>query len=125
MVALTIRTWHPIMLMAELSSIVIYFLSLIVLKDLFGKCSNNPELKSVRFKIFSPFLDSDFIQTGDFVWKTLVITAVSCLPLYLIKFLRYTIPIIFTSSFINQRVFIFLGKDSLHLLIRNYNNLTI
>ena len=37
MVALTIRTWHPIMLMAELSSIVIYFLSLIVLKDLFGK----------------------------------------------------------------------------------------
>lgn len=67
MVALTIRTWHPIMLMAELSSIVIYFLSLIVLKDLF---------------------DSDFIQTTDFVWKTLVITAVSCLPLYLIKFLR-------------------------------------
>merc|ERR1719295_2042103 len=43
MVALTIRTWHPVMFLAELSSVLIYFLSLIVLKDLF---------------------DSDFIQTG-------------------------------------------------------------
>merc|ERR1712223_190383 len=32
MVALTIRTWHPIMLLAELASIVIYFLSLIILR---------------------------------------------------------------------------------------------
>jgi len=67
MVALTIRTWHPIMLLAELASILIYFLSLIVLRD---------------------FFDSDFIQSVDFVWKTLVITSVSCLPLYLVKFLR-------------------------------------
>jgi len=67
MVALTIRTWHPIMLLAELASIVIYFLSLIILRD---------------------FFDSDFIQSVDFVWKTLVITSVSCLPLYLVKFLR-------------------------------------
>merc|ERR1712079_505305 len=67
MVALTIRTWHPIMLLAELSSVGIYFLSLIFLTD---------------------FFDSEFIQTGDFVWKTLLITAISCLPLYLIKFLR-------------------------------------
>jgi len=67
MVALTIRTWHPIMLLAELASVGIYFLSLIILKD---------------------FFDSEFIQTWDFVWKTLVITVVSCLPLYLIKFLR-------------------------------------
>ena len=37
MVALTIRTWHPIMLLAELASILIYFLSLIVLRDFFGK----------------------------------------------------------------------------------------
>jgi len=67
MVALTIRTWHPLMLMAEFASILIYFLSLIILRD---------------------FFDSDFIQSVDFVWKTLVITSVSCLPLYLIKFLR-------------------------------------
>ena len=38
MVALTIRTWHPIMLLAELASILIYFLSLIILRDFFGKC---------------------------------------------------------------------------------------
>merc|ERR1712050_74910 len=35
MVALTIRTWHPIMLLAELASIVIYFPSLIILRDFF------------------------------------------------------------------------------------------
>merc|ERR1719290_463520 len=56
MVALTIRTWHPIMLLAELASVGIYFLSLIILKD---------------------FFDSEFIQTTSFLWKTLVITAVS------------------------------------------------
>merc|ERR1719348_1445696 len=67
MVALTVRTWHPIMLLAELASILIYFLSLIVLRD---------------------FFDADFIKSGNFVWKTLVITSVSCLPLYVIKFLR-------------------------------------
>jgi len=67
MVALTVRTWHPFMLVAELSAILLYFLSLIVLKE---------------------FFDADFIKTMAFVWKTLVITAVSCLPLYIIKFLR-------------------------------------
>ena len=84
MVALTIRTWHPIMLVAELASVGIYFLSLIVLKDLFGRFYH-PMLCSSTFRII---LDPDFIRTTDFVWKTLVITAVSCLPLYLIKFLR-------------------------------------
>ena len=37
MVALTIRTWHPLMVLAELLSLVIYVLSLIILKDYFGK----------------------------------------------------------------------------------------
>jgi len=67
MVALTIRTWHWLMVFSELISILIYFLSLIVMKDYF---------------------DWDFIKSVDFVWKTLLITAVSCLPLYFIKFLR-------------------------------------
>ena len=39
MVALTVRTWHPIMLLAELLSVGIYFLSLIILNDFFGKIS--------------------------------------------------------------------------------------
>ena len=38
MVALTIRTWHGLMLLAELFSVLVYALSLLVLKDYFGRC---------------------------------------------------------------------------------------
>ena len=37
MVALTIRTWHWLMVVAEFLSLAIYILSLIILKDFFGK----------------------------------------------------------------------------------------
>ena len=37
MVALTIRTWHWAMVLAEVISLVIYILSLIILKNYFGK----------------------------------------------------------------------------------------
>ena len=37
MVALTIRTWHWLMIIAEFLSLAIYILSLIILKDFFGK----------------------------------------------------------------------------------------
>lgn len=67
MVALTIRTWHWLMLFAELLSLVIYILSVIVLKKEF---------------------DENFITTGAFYWKVTVITLVSCLPLYVLKLLR-------------------------------------
>lgn len=36
MVALTIHTWHGLMLVAELFSIAVYVTSLLVLKDYFG-----------------------------------------------------------------------------------------
>ena len=36
MVALTIRTWHLIMILSEIVSIIIYVSSLVVLKDYFG-----------------------------------------------------------------------------------------
>jgi len=67
MVALTIRTWHWLMVLAEFLSFAIYIASLMILKD---------------------FFDPEFIMTIDFIWKTVVITAVSCVPLYIIKFLR-------------------------------------
>lgn len=67
MVALNIRTWHYLMVLAELLSLALYVLSLIVLHDYF---------------------DSEFIRTADFFWKVLVITLISCLPLYFLKFLR-------------------------------------
>ena len=50
MVALTIRTWHPIMLLAELASVGIYFLSLIFLKDFFGKLFFNK--KTFDFDVY-------------------------------------------------------------------------
>ncbi|XP_049821465.1 probable phospholipid-transporting ATPase IIA isoform X2 [Aethina tumida] len=67
MVALNIRTWHYLMILAELFSLALYVLSLVVLHDYF---------------------DAEFIRTKDFFWKVLVITLISCLPLYILKFLR-------------------------------------
>ncbi|CAH2002034.1 unnamed protein product [Acanthoscelides obtectus] len=67
MVALNIRTWHYLMVLAELFSLGLYGLSLVVLHDYF---------------------DAEFIRTKDFFWKVLVITLVSCLPLYILKILR-------------------------------------
>ena len=37
MVALTIRTWHYLMIVAELFSVAVYVLSLVVLRNYFGK----------------------------------------------------------------------------------------
>jgi phospholipid-translocating ATPase len=37
MVAVTIRTWHGLMLLAELFSVLVYITSLIVLQDYFGE----------------------------------------------------------------------------------------
>ncbi|XP_055302902.1 probable phospholipid-transporting ATPase IIA isoform X2 [Sitodiplosis mosellana] len=67
MVALTIRTWHRLMVIAEIFSLLLYVLSLAILHDYF---------------------DWDFIWSFEFLWKVLAITLVSCLPLYIIKFLR-------------------------------------
>ncbi|XP_076337091.1 putative phospholipid-transporting ATPase IIB isoform X2 [Tachypleus tridentatus] len=67
MVALTVRMWHWVMVVAELFSLGIYILSLVVLKS---------------------FFDSKFIQTLAFLWKVIVITLVSCLPLYVLKYLH-------------------------------------
>ncbi|KAL5021907.1 hypothetical protein ScPMuIL_001062 [Solemya velum] len=67
MVALTVRTWHYLMIVAEVFSLAIYIVSLVVLKDYF---------------------DATFLQTWDFIWKVLVITSVSCIPLYILKYLR-------------------------------------
>jgi len=67
MVALTLRTWHWAMVFAELMSLVIYVVSVVVLRKEF---------------------DANFITTGPFYWKVTVITLVSCLPLYILKFLR-------------------------------------
>ncbi|CAH1785189.1 unnamed protein product [Owenia fusiformis] len=68
MVALTIRTWHYLMIIAEVFSLGVYIASLFILKDI--------------------YFDARFLQSWDFIWKVLVITSVSCIPLYILKFLR-------------------------------------
>uniref|UniRef100_A0AAR2JJX9 Phospholipid-transporting ATPase n=1 Tax=Pygocentrus nattereri TaxID=42514 RepID=A0AAR2JJX9_PYGNA len=67
MVALTIQTWHWLMIVAELLSLACYIASLVFLHE---------------------FIDVYFIATLSFIWKVTVITLVSCLPLYILKYLR-------------------------------------
>uniref|UniRef100_A0A4W5QR39 Phospholipid-transporting ATPase n=1 Tax=Hucho hucho TaxID=62062 RepID=A0A4W5QR39_9TELE len=67
MVALTIQTWHWLMIVAELLSLACYIASLVFLHE---------------------FIDVYFIATLSFLSKVTVITLVSCLPLYILKYLR-------------------------------------
>ncbi|KAG0717199.1 putative phospholipid-transporting ATPase IIB [Chionoecetes opilio] len=66
MVGLTVRSWHPLMVVAQFLSLAFYALSV----------------------IFMHYFDWEFIKSKDFFWKVLVITLVSSLPLYILKFLR-------------------------------------
>ncbi|XP_029778615.1 probable phospholipid-transporting ATPase IIB [Suricata suricatta] len=67
MVALTVRTWHWLMAVAEVLSLGCYVASLAFLNEYF---------------------DLAFITTVTFVWKVSAITMVSCLPLYVLKYLK-------------------------------------
>ena len=66
MVGLTVRTWHPLMLPAHLLSILSYGASV----------------------IWMHYFDLAFITSADFWWKVIVMTVISCLPLYILKFLQ-------------------------------------
>ncbi|VDO82784.1 unnamed protein product [Heligmosomoides polygyrus] len=67
MVAMTVHTWHWAMLVAQALSLALYAVSLIVLDQYF---------------------DRQFVLSWLFISKTTAITAVSCLPLYVVKALR-------------------------------------
>lgn len=67
MVAFEIHLWHPLMLVAEFGTLVIYLISLLCLPAYF---------------------DMEFIATTQFVWKVTVITATSTIPLWIIKIAR-------------------------------------
>ncbi|KAJ3279215.1 putative aminophospholipid-translocase [Borealophlyctis nickersoniae] len=68
MVALEINTWHPYMIYSEVITVALYIASMWVLKTDF---------------------DLSFILTYTFVWKVAVITAVSSMPLYIYKCLKW------------------------------------
>ncbi|KAI8868340.1 phospholipid-translocating P-type ATPase [Ramicandelaber brevisporus] len=67
MVAFEINTWHRLIVIAEVSSLLLYILSMYVLREYF---------------------DLSFILQISFVWKVIAITAISSLPLFIVKFLR-------------------------------------
>nr|CAB3224704.1 probable phospholipid-transporting ATPase IIA [Phallusia mammillata] len=67
MVALTIRTWHWLMLISEALSLGIYIASLAVLKE---------------------FFDPSFLTSTGFLWRVSVITGLSCLPLAIVKYAK-------------------------------------
>jgi len=66
-VAFEIRTWHYLMVISEVVTLLCYFTSMLVLTSYF---------------------DIRFLATWDFAWKVLVITLVTCVPVYLSKFIR-------------------------------------
>ena len=66
-VAFEIHTWHWLMVISELLTIVVYFVSMVLLRSTF---------------------DISFISTIGFWWRVVVVTVVSCLPPYLSKFLK-------------------------------------
>uniref|UniRef100_A0AAR2LT80 Phospholipid-transporting ATPase n=1 Tax=Pygocentrus nattereri TaxID=42514 RepID=A0AAR2LT80_PYGNA len=78
MVALTVRTWHWLMVVAEFFSLGCYLASLAFLNEYFG----------IGRVSLGAFLDLSFITTRTFLWKVCAITLVSCLPLYIIKYLK-------------------------------------
>ena len=88
MVALTIRTFHWLMGAAILASFGIYALSLYVLQDYFGNEDRSILIMTIINNFLLFFVDASFILSWQFTWKTLLITAVSCVPLYFLKFLR-------------------------------------
>jgi len=67
MVVVTVRTWHWLMAVAQIISIGSYLLALVFLPEYF---------------------DPKFITSTQFIWKFAAITAASCLPLFIMKYLR-------------------------------------
>ncbi|NXN18076.1 ATP9B ATPase, partial [Indicator maculatus] len=89
MVALTIRTWHWLMVVAEFLSLGCYVASLAFLNEYFGEAES--ELGAgLPWPAALPLVPADvaFITTVTFLWKVSAITLVSCLPLYILKYLK-------------------------------------
>jgi hypothetical protein len=86
------------MLFAELFSLVSYIITIVIYKDFFGEDFKNitgfMKTKPIFIKLYGVcyivyfFSDPWFIWTLDFAWKTSLITAASCVPLFVIKCLR-------------------------------------
>ena len=80
MVALTIRTWHWLMVLAEFLSFAIYIASLIILKDFFGKFFFSPMNLLTKFrysKKTTKVLLSNYIKWLEIFFKFCVLLTIS------------------------------------------------
>ncbi|CAM4812953.1 unnamed protein product [Rotaria magnacalcarata] len=67
MVALAIQIWHILMVVGEFLSFTCYVLSIV---------------------IFQSHFDIRFLESWSFIWRVVAITAISCLPLYILKYMQ-------------------------------------
>jgi phospholipid-translocating ATPase len=66
-IAFEIQTWHWVMVASEIATALLYIVSLFILRSYF---------------------DVSFILTWDFVWKVSLITAVTTVPIYVVRFIK-------------------------------------
>jgi len=69
-VAYEVHTWNRYMIISEVVSVLVYFISMAILS------------------LINYYFDTSFLLSWDFAWKVVVVTMVSCLPLYLFRFIR-------------------------------------
>ncbi|CAF4881448.1 unnamed protein product, partial [Rotaria magnacalcarata] len=67
MVALAIQIWHILMVVGEFLSFTCYVLSIV---------------------IFQSHFDIRFLESWSFIWRVVAITSISCLPLYILKYMQ-------------------------------------
>ncbi|QSL65985.1 hypothetical protein MERGE_003122 [Pneumocystis wakefieldiae] len=97
MVIMEMCTWHKIMILAEIATLIIYIASIPFLNDYF---------------------DLNYIKTIDFFWKTIVITSVSLVPPWIAKTLKRKIK---PPNYAKLQIFFYLQILPGRFLLENLN----
>lgn len=79
------------MILSELLTFLVYLVSMVVLKTYFGK--DLFAFTLVQFNLTNALLllfktDITFIASWGFIWRVVLVTMVSCLPIYLFRFIK-------------------------------------
>ena len=79
MVAVEVKRWHPLMLLAQVLTLLVYMTALVAL--------SSPMLDA------SATVDIKFILTWDFCWKVAALTIGSTVPIFVVKiFAQWCMP---------------------------------